>query len=138
MNYKRAGFLRSARFCFRHRNRVPGPIAFAGLPGLILAERWPSRLVATAAEDRLNFRRAQFATRLFAAGPIRKKPRHSDAEAKLGFVVSRGVTRDESDGNGYPLSPQQRDFRNSIAVTFRTRNRDSYNWKPSSLKTVAI
>src|SRR6516225_6841508 len=27
----------------------------------------PSRLVATAAEDRLNFRRAQFATRLFAA-----------------------------------------------------------------------
>jgi len=27
---------------------------FAGLPGLILAERWPSRLVATAEEDRLN------------------------------------------------------------------------------------
>jgi len=37
---------RSARFCFRHRNGV----SLAGL-----AERWPSRLVATAAEDRLTF-----------------------------------------------------------------------------------
>jgi hypothetical protein len=33
---------------------VPGPIAGAGLPGLILA---PSRLVATAAEDRLSIKR---------------------------------------------------------------------------------
>jgi hypothetical protein len=35
---------------------VPGPIAGAGLPGLIL-ELWSSRLVATAEEDRLSFRR---------------------------------------------------------------------------------
>jgi hypothetical protein len=28
----------------------------AGLPGLIFGERWPSRLVATAAEKRLSFR----------------------------------------------------------------------------------
>jgi hypothetical protein len=32
---------------------VLGPIAGAGLPGLILCGRWPSRLVATAAENRL-------------------------------------------------------------------------------------
>src|SRR5262249_44620046 len=38
-----------------------------------LGRRWPARLVATAAEDRLNIWRAQFVTRLFAAGPIRKK-----------------------------------------------------------------
>jgi hypothetical protein len=30
---------------------VPGPIAGAGLPGLILGGRWPTRLVATAAKD---------------------------------------------------------------------------------------
>jgi len=46
--------------------------------------------------------------------------------------VSRGVTRDDSEGNGRSLSPQQRDFWNSIAVTFWTLN------KPSSLKTAAI
>jgi hypothetical protein len=33
---------------------VPGPIAGAGLPG---RELWSSRLVATAEEDRLSFRR---------------------------------------------------------------------------------
>jgi hypothetical protein len=32
----------------------PTPIVGAGLPGLIFGERWPSRLVATAAEDRLT------------------------------------------------------------------------------------
>ena len=44
------------RFCFRHRNGV----SLAGL-----AERWPSRLVATvAAEDRLNV----LLTRIMFAG----------------------------------------------------------------------
>jgi len=33
---------------------VPGPIAGAGLPGIVLAGGWHSRLVATAAEDRLK------------------------------------------------------------------------------------
>jgi hypothetical protein len=33
---------------------VPAPIAGAGFPGLIFGERWSSRLVATAAENRLN------------------------------------------------------------------------------------
>jgi len=36
---------------------VPGPIAGAGLPGLTLGRCWPSRLVATAEEDRLNILR---------------------------------------------------------------------------------
>src|SRR6516165_12234853 len=36
---------------------VPGPIAGAGLPRPDLGWRWPSRLVATAAEDRVSFRR---------------------------------------------------------------------------------
>src|SRR5262249_14237275 len=47
---------RSARFCFIIPwEPVPGSIAGAGLPGLIFCWRWPSRLVATAAEeDRLN------------------------------------------------------------------------------------
>jgi len=35
---------------------VPGPIVGAGLPGL-LGGRWSSRLVATAAKDRLSFLR---------------------------------------------------------------------------------
>src|SRR5215472_2212490 len=36
---------------------VPGPIVGAGLPGLIFGWLWPSRLVATTAEeDRLSFR----------------------------------------------------------------------------------
>jgi hypothetical protein len=34
---------------------VPEPVAGAGLPGLILGERCRSRLVATAAEERLSF-----------------------------------------------------------------------------------
>ena len=77
--------------------------------------KW-SALVAKAAEDRLNFQLGQ-----------QERSPDSEAGARLGFVVSRGVTRDGSDGNGHPLSPQQRDFRNSIAVTFRTRNQDSYD-----------
>jgi hypothetical protein len=35
---------------------VPGPVVGAGLPGLILSERWPSRQVATAEEDCLSYR----------------------------------------------------------------------------------
>ena len=46
-----------ARFFFRHRNGV-------SLVGL--GERWPSRLVATATEDRLSIRRNPHAS--FAAG----------------------------------------------------------------------
>jgi len=36
---------------------VPGPIAGRWTSGPDLGERWPARLVATAAEDRLSFRR---------------------------------------------------------------------------------
>jgi hypothetical protein len=45
---ERAGLPRSARFCFRHRNRVWAE------PWPDLGGRWPSRLVATAAENRLS------------------------------------------------------------------------------------
>jgi hypothetical protein len=60
--------------------------------------RW-SVLVATAAEDRLNFQLSQ-----------QERSPDSEAGAKLGFVVSRGVTRDDSDGKGHPLFAQRRDF----------------------------
>ena len=54
MSYKRAGFLRPARFCFRHRNRVAGTDRRCWSSWPDLGERWPSRLVATAAENRLS------------------------------------------------------------------------------------
>ena len=59
----------------------------------------PSRLVATAAEDRLNFQLGQ-----------QERSPDSEAGARLGFVVPRGVTRDDSDGKGHPLFAQRRDF----------------------------
>jgi hypothetical protein len=40
-----------------HYTPVPGPIAGAGLPGLNLRRRWPSRLVATAAQNRVSIKR---------------------------------------------------------------------------------
>ena len=61
--------------------------------------RWPSRLVATAEEDRLNFQLGQ-----------QERSPDSEAGARLGFVVPRGVTRDDSDGKGHPLFAQRRDF----------------------------
>jgi hypothetical protein len=54
---------------------------------------WPSRLVATAEEDRLSFSAAN-------KGQEGKSP-GSEAGARLGFVC-HGITRDESEGNGYP------------------------------------
>jgi len=66
---------------------VPDFLAFLG-------ERWSSRLVATAAEDRLSFSAAN-------NGQQEKSP-SSEAGARLGF--------DGSNNNGRPLSPQQRDF----------------------------
>jgi hypothetical protein len=56
-------------------------------------DRWPSRRVATAEEDCLSFSAAN-------NGQQGKSP-GSEAGARLGFVC-HGVTRDESDGNGYP------------------------------------
>ena len=47
----------------------------------IFRERWPSRLVATAAEERLSFSAAN-------NRPNKKSP--SDAGAKLGFVCQGG------------------------------------------------
>jgi len=73
-----------------------------------LGGRWPSRLVATAEEDRLSFTRHQ-------QRPTRKKPRQR-GRGEAGIRVSRGVTRDASNGNGHPLSAQPRGFWNSIGV----------------------
>jgi len=53
------------------------------------ARWWPSRLVATATENRLSFNTAN-------NGQQGKSP-GSEAGARLGFVC-HGVTRDESDG----------------------------------------
>ena len=47
----------TADLAFVPPSSVPGPIAGAGTSGSDLGERWPSRLVATAAEERLSFRR---------------------------------------------------------------------------------
>ena len=55
--YKRAALPWSARFCFKHRKWLIGA--------------WPSRLVATAAEDRLNIRRNPH-TSFAAASDCRK------------------------------------------------------------------
>jgi hypothetical protein len=60
---KRAGLPRSARFYFSAPYRVAGHDVGPRLHRWCwparpdLGERWPSRLVATAAEDRLTFRR---------------------------------------------------------------------------------
>jgi len=67
----------------------------------IFRERWPSRLVATAAEERLSFSAAN-------NRPNKKSP--SDAGAKLGFVCQGGSPRDDSDGNGHPLPSQRTRF----------------------------
>ena len=55
--------------------------------------------MATAEEDRLNFQLGQ-----------QERSPDSEAGARLGFVVPRGVTRDDSDGKGHPLFAQRRDF----------------------------
>jgi len=54
-------------------------------PWALNGERWPSRLVATAEEDRLSFRRRQ-------QRPIRKKPRQRGRGLGWDMCVTEGHT----------------------------------------------
>jgi hypothetical protein len=70
---------------------VPSPVVGAGLPGLTRAERRPSRLVAAAAENRLNIPRATL-TRRRRRGPYRSKRQPLQATRAAGYSLSKKYT----------------------------------------------